>query len=564
MGDKITPGPIPIKKSNLRFVVVVATAMAAISLFAWWMAKRADFQMRSDLLQQANLVASAVDTEYIATLSGTETDMAAPGFIRLRDRLVRAREVNPKCRFLYLLGQKRDGTIVFFLDTEPVDSVDYSPPGQVYSEAPDRVRGVFKSGRAVTAGPYTDRWGTWISAFIPIADPGTGRVATVLGMDINAKAWGWDVAGRCALPVGLASFALFLGIFIVVLNRNHRLIRAQEWSIRESEKERRRIIENSTNLFYAHAPDHVFTYLSPQIGALLGYTQEEALVRWTELATDNPVNEKGLEITQRAIDTGKAQPPYELELKHKYGKSVWVEVREGPVIEDGKTVGIVGALTDISGRKIAEEALASALEEKGALLRELQHRVKNSLAIITAITELEASHSGNPAVRKALESLGGRIHTLSELYTLLYNSEQTSQVALDRYCESISEFVMAAHTVRDGRIVLKRHITPLVADAKRASTLGLILNELLTNALKYAFPAGRAGTLTVSLTNEGDDIVLEVENDGVGLPEGFNLESSHGLGLELVKMLVIQLGGSVTYQSGERTVFTVRVKNLEI
>lgn len=551
-------------KSNLRLAVAVATALGAISVFAWWTAKRADLQMRGDLLQQANLVASAVDTEHVATLSGTEADLAAPDFIRLKDRLARARKVNPKCRFLYLLGQKRDGTIFFSLDTEPADSGDYSPPGQVYPEATGLLRSVFASGLAAVEGPVSDRWGVWVSALVPLRHPDTGRVIAVLGMDMDAKSWGWDIARRCSLPVGLASFILFLGIFIFVLNRNHNIIRAQERSIRESEKERRRIIENSTNLFYAHTPDHVFTYLSPQIGTLLGYTQEEALVRWTELATDNPVNERGLEITQCAIDSGKAQPPYELELKHKYGKSVWVEVREGPVVEDGKTVAIVGALTDITGRKIAEASLASALEEKGALLREFQHRVKNSLAIITAITELEANHSDDAAVRNALEALGGRIRTLSELYTLLFDSEQPRQVSLDRYFESISEFVMAAHTVRDKRIALQRCIVPIVVDAKHASTLGLILNELLTNALKYAFPGSRAGTITVSLTDEGGDIVLEVEDDGAGLPAGFDLESSDGLGLKLVKMLANQLGGSVACRSGERTVFTVRAKNLEI
>ncbi len=562
MNVKITRGPM--RNFNLLFVVTVVAALAAISVFAWLTAKRADLQMRGDLLQQANLVASAVDTEYVATLSGTEADIATPDFIRLKNRLVRARKVNPKCRFLYLLGQKRDGTIFFSLDTESTDSGDYSPPGQVYPEATGLLRGVFASGRDAVEGPVSDRWGVWVSALVPLRLPDTGKVVAVLGMDMDAKAWGWAVAGRCALPVGLAAFVLFLGMFIVVLKRNYRLIRAQERRIRESEKDHKRIIENSTNLFYAHTPDHVFTYLSPQIGALLGYTQEEALIRWTELATDNPVNEKGLEITQCAINSGKAQPPYELELKHKTGKSVWVNVREGPVVEDGKTVAIVGALTDITGRKIAEESLASALEEKGALLRELQHRVKNSLAIITAITELEANYSGDPAVRKALESLGGRIRTLSELYSLLSNSEQTNQVALDRYCESISEFVLAAHTARDGRIALKRRFTPLFSDAKRASTLGLILNELLTNALKYAFPGGRAGTITVSLTSDGNGIVLEVEDNGVGLPKGFDLENKRGLGLELVKMLALQLEGSLTCRSGERTVFTVRVKNLEI
>jgi len=560
----MTLEPMQKKRSNLRRLVAIVAALAAISFFAWWTAKRADLQMRADLLQQAKLVSVAADMEYVAALSGTEKDMDAPGFSQLKDQLTRARKVNPKCRFLYLLGQKQDGTVFFFLDTEPADSENYSPPGQAYTEAPDRIRGVFENGLAVTVGLYTDRWGTWISAFIPIADKGTGRVTTVLGMDMDAKFWEWEVARRCALPVGLTAFVLFLILFIVMLNRNHRLIRAQEKSIRESEQKLRNIIENSTNVFYAHTPDHVLTYLSPQSGSLLGYSQEEALVRWMELVTDNPVNKRGLEVTQRAIDTGKAQPPFDLELRHKTGKPVWVEVREGPVVEHGKTVAIVGALTDISERKIAEEFQAAALQEKGALLREFQHRVKNSLAIITGITDLEANYSADPAVRKALESLGGRIRTLSELYTLLYDSEQTNQVSLDRFCESISEFVIAAHTVRDGRITLKRCLTPLIMDAKRASTLGLILNELLTNALKYAFPGGRAGTITVSLTNEDGNIVLKVENDGVGLPEGFDLESARGLGLQLVNMLTLQLEGSLTCRSGERTVFTVRVRNLEI
>ncbi len=458
------------RKSNLRFALVILAALAAISVFALLTAKRADRQMRGDLLLQAKLVSAAVDMEYVATLSGTEKDAAAPGFLQLRDRLVRARKVNPKCRYLYLLGQKRDGTVLFFLDTESEDSENYSPPGQAYPEATKVLRRAFASGCPVVEGPVSDRWGVWVSALVPLRREDKGRVAAVLGMDMDARFWGWQLARRCALPVGLAT-------------------------------------------------------------------------------------------TQRAIDTGRVQPPHELELKHKSGKRVWVEVREGPVVEKGRTVAIVGALTDISERKSAEEVQAAALKEKGALLREFQHRVKNSLAIITGITEIEANHSADPAVRKALAALGGRIHTLSELYTLLYNSEQTSQVSLDRYFELISEFEMGAHLAGGGRIVLKRRLAPLVTDAKRASTLGLILNELLTNALKYAFPGGRSGIITVSLTDEGGDMVLEVEDDGVGLPTGFELLSSQGLGLQLVTMLASQLGGSVTFRSGKGTVFTVRAKN---
>lgn len=127
--------------------------------------------------------------------------------------------------------------------------------------------------------------------------------------------------------------------------------------LRQSEIDFRKIIEHSTNLFYTHDTDHVLTYLSPQIMDILGYKPEEAMIRWTELVTDHPVNIKGIETTQRAIETGETQPPYELQLKHKSGDLVWVEAREAPVVEDGKTVAITGSLTVITDQKQAQNKL---------------------------------------------------------------------------------------------------------------------------------------------------------------------------------------------------------------
>lgn len=128
------------------------------------------------------------------------------------------------------------------------------------------------------------------------------------------------------------------------------------------------IIENSTNLFYSHTADHRLTYLSPQITSLLGYTPEEAMGRWTDLVSDNPINAQGMQWTVRAIETGKPQPPYELELVHKNGRNIWVEVREVPVTEQGQTVAIVGALTDITDRKRAETTLRESEAQKQAIL----------------------------------------------------------------------------------------------------------------------------------------------------------------------------------------------------
>ncbi|MFV2072239.1 MAG: PAS domain S-box protein [Thermoanaerobaculales bacterium] len=136
-----------------------------------------------------------------------------------------------------------------------------------------------------------------------------------------------------------------------------------EEALRESEEKLRNIVENSTNLFFAHTPDHVLTYLSPQCRDYLDCEPEEAMILWTDTCTENPVNERGMEITQRAIDTGERQDPYELELRTKSGRTIWVEVREAPVVRDGKTVAVVGALADITGRKKNEQALRES-EEK--------------------------------------------------------------------------------------------------------------------------------------------------------------------------------------------------------
>ena len=135
----------------------------------------------------------------------------------------------------------------------------------------------------------------------------------------------------------------------------------------QSEQQLRNIVEHSTNLFYTQTANGLLTYISPQVEDIFGYTPQQAMARWAELATDNPVNARGLESRQQAIDSGRAQPPYEMELRHKNERSVWVEIREAPVVENGRTVAIVGSCTDITARRQAE-ALLRASEARYRLL----------------------------------------------------------------------------------------------------------------------------------------------------------------------------------------------------
>ncbi len=130
-----------------------------------------------------------------------------------------------------------------------------------------------------------------------------------------------------------------------------------EEKLKEAEQKLRLIIEHSTNLFYIHSPDNVFTYISPQSRRFFDFEPEEAAFQWTDLITDNPLNAEAVFATRRALETGQRQPSYQVECRSKKGRTIWVEVNEAPVIDNGKVTAIAGSLTDITQRKRAEKAL---------------------------------------------------------------------------------------------------------------------------------------------------------------------------------------------------------------
>lgn len=145
--------------------------------------------------------------------------------------------------------------------------------------------------------------------------------------------------------------------------------------LRDAERKLRDIVEHSTNLFYMHTADHVLTYMSPQSRQFFDCEPEAALVRWTEFITDHPANLAAIEATQRAIDTGERQPPYQVECIGRKGRKIWVEVNETPLVENGKTVAVVGSLTDITERRRAEQEREQLLVQFDAVLDSIHEGV---------------------------------------------------------------------------------------------------------------------------------------------------------------------------------------------
>jgi hypothetical protein len=204
---------------KLRVVTVILVFFFAGMGLVLWMMHRADQQMREDLLKQARLVAQLLNIGRIHELSGTEADLGTSDYLRLKEQLSNARRSNNKCRFAYLMGRRADGEVFFFVDSEPVGSEDESPAGQVYEEVSEGYRRVFETKIAEVDGPVTDRWGVWVTALVPVIDPATDELMAVLGMDIYARAWKWDVAAHAAVPGGILIALLLMAVSWVIAAR---------------------------------------------------------------------------------------------------------------------------------------------------------------------------------------------------------------------------------------------------------------------------------------------------------------------------------------------------------
>jgi len=197
-----------------KSVILLVAILVASTLGILWAMQKADHDMRGDLLRQAHLVAKGLDLAHVRMLSGTEADLSSPYYIQIKKQIAQVKQVNASYRFIYLLGRKPGG-VFFFVDNEPPDSMSYSPPGQVYEEVPEGCLRTFITQTASVEGPFTDRWGTWVSAWVPMKDPQTGAIVALLGMDINASVWKWDVAAKAAMPVGLM-LILLIGVIVAM------------------------------------------------------------------------------------------------------------------------------------------------------------------------------------------------------------------------------------------------------------------------------------------------------------------------------------------------------------
>ena len=333
--------------------------------------------------------------------------------------------------------------------------------------------------------------------------------------------------------------------------------------LRESEEKFRLISESS--------PDHIFIQdrdlryiwvLNPQLGLrpkdMIGKTDYDILSKKdADLVTT---------VKRQVLETGKTIH-YETSLSSSLGETEYFEGVYLPKYDnEGKINGVRGYFRNITERKRAEETIQHALTEKEVLLREIHHRVKNNLSGILSLIELQLSSLSDPVQIAPFKDLETRIRSMALVHESLSITKDLARINFASYTENLTSHLIPAY-VTAGEVRCRIEMGDITLPIETATPCGLVMNEIITNSLKYAFPKtfsceesrGEPCTITLTLHREGSDYLLGIADNGIGMPEGIDVTISHSLGLFLIRFIVEhQLRGSLEISNAGGTAYTIR------
>jgi two-component sensor histidine kinase len=231
------------------------------------------------------------------------------------------------------------------------------------------------------------------------------------------------------------------------------------------------------------------------------------------------------------------------------------------IVDDaaGAPVALLASFVDITERKRGEDLVRASLEEKEALLKEVHHRVKNNLQVISSLLRLELGRSADSSVKAVLGEMQNRVLSMALLHETLYRSDNFARVNMAAYLGSLANQIFRAAAPGNGRVALKLAIEPQSVSLEQAVPCGLLVTELLSNSLKHAFPGERSGEVQVALAavGGGPALSLTVRDTGAGLPADFSDRRTRSLGLQLVSDLTRQLRGTLDIGEGPGASFTL-------
>jgi PAS domain S-box-containing protein len=319
---------------------------------------------------------------------------------------------------------------------------------------------------------------------------------------------------------------------------------------------------------YANAPiivwdaDYRITRFNHAFEHLTGHRAEDVLNAPLDILLPEPKREEIISHIRRTL-AGERWEALEVPVLRKDGTVRDVIWNSANIYdEDGTTVtATIAQGYDITEQKRAEERLRVSLEEKETLLRELHHRVKNNLQLISSMLILQAQHIQDPAAFAAYNEIQNRIRSMALIHAKLYQAEDLAKINFTKYLQELTTALIHSYGFSADRVSVTLNAPGVMLNLNTAVPLGLIINELVSNCLKHALPENRRGEILIDLHAEDDgSYLLRVADNGIGFPEGLDITSTATLGLQLVNTLVEQLKGTIQLERGAGTTFIIQFK----
>jgi PAS domain S-box-containing protein len=361
--------------------------------------------------------------------------------------------------------------------------------------------------------------------------------------------------------ITLGLIIIFIGVWIT--SRFYRS--TQNWAriLKESQEQLKNILDNSKDFLYKlNLKTRTYEFVSPGVYDMLGYEKQQyidgGIPFVLSITHPDDLQRMNKEIKNYdELSSSDFLSETQFRLKTKSGEYKWVSnVRSLIHDEQGNATAIVGAVRDISTQKEQERTIKESLKEKEFLLKEIHHRVKNNLAIISSLLELQKD-GVSEEVQSMLTSSQARIKSIAKVHEKLYESTTLSDINLNTYIAEITEEIKRAYLSDNRNIDIQMDLAPLTVDINNAIPIGLILNELINNAYKHAFKGLKTGTLRIKLNVNAGQVELSVESDGNKMKKDFNINESDSLGMTLIEVLVQRIDGQLNVEQDDWTRFII-------
>lgn len=329
-------------------------------------------------------------------------------------------------------------------------------------------------------------------------------------------------------------------IELEVSEKEHKKV---EKALRESEEKYRNLFENVNDIIIFLNLKGDILDANKKAEEVSGYTRDALPVSVFSLI--GPTQALKFARRLKKLLVKKKLSPTEYTMKNKEGQKVVVEITSTLLELKGKSRGLMVVGRDISERKKAEEKIKRSLKEKEVLLKEIHHRVKNNMQIISSLLSLQEMNVKDRAVQKIFRESQTRIRSMALIHDKLYRSKDLTQIDMGEYMDDLAVDLFRAYDINPALVTLENNIKEIYLNLDTAIPCCLIINELVANSLKHAFPSGK-GHISVSLSaNRSSKYSLIIRDNGIGYPEKYDYRKAETLGFQLVPMFVKKLFGNM-------------------